>query len=1014
MIAACRAAIISSPREHARSHIEPESALQLSRFLRFTIAALGFASCIAGGISPALAQSNSSAQAPYSAKAFVAPSLRLDPDLFPATTIELDAVDAGLVDAAKQANTAGVNKRLQIGIGRKVAASAADSSAALQWIPVAGGIAAHWEVSSPGARALRIGLAAARMSAGSEIRFAGRGDIGTVYGPFTANDLHTAGATYWSPVLEGDHAIVEVYVAAGGSPSDVALTVTQVSHLFASPADPNVASLAKAASGSCEVDLICRSASDAALASAGKAVARMTFSDAAGTYLCTGTLLNPSDGSFIPYFYSANHCISTQASADTLTTYWFYDAVSCGSTSANPNAVQITVGATLLYANQASDGMLVRLNGSPPAGAVYAGWNAATLSVGTPLTAIHHPEGDVTKVSLGTVGGFELVSGGPSGSLIHVNWNSTATGVTEPGSSGSGIFTLDQPANQYRLRGGLYGGPSSCTATAANLYDDYSRFDQIYPYLAMYLNPASTSCTYSVSPANQTASGSGATGTVAVTTQPGCPWSATSTVSWITATSTGSGSGAASYSVDANDGSSTRTGTVLIGGRTFTVTQGVPISTGVNVVANGDFESGAVSWTQTSGLAGVDIITNDPNTAHSGNWYAWLGGYNSGTDTLTQDVTIPADATSASLQFWYRIDTFETSTTAVHDTMTVSLADPSSGATLATLASFSNLDDTTGLWVRSTAYDVTAFQGRTVRLKFSALNDSANITSFLIDDVSLNALSNNYTALWWNPNESGWGINIVHQGDILFATLFDYANDNPGSNQNQGLWLVMSDGEKQAGSDTYTGALYRTTGPAFNAVPFNPITTIANYNQVGTMTLAFSGSNAGTLTYTVNGATVTKSIEKLVYGAAAADCQPTTSSRKGLTNYQDLWWNPAESGWGINITQQGNILFATLFTYAASDPGSTTNPGLWLVMSDGELQPDGSYLGDLYQTTGPAFNADQFTPITNPPNYTKVGTMRFTFTDGENGTLVYTVNGASVSKVISRLVFASPVPACSG
>ncbi len=974
--------------------------MQHSKALRFTLAALGIASSIAGCISPAMAQSTPSAPAPYSTKSYVAASLRLDPDIFPAAHIDLGAADQGLIDAAKQANTRAVNKRLQIGIGRKVAASTRATTEALQWIPVAGGIAAHWEVSSSGARALRIGLAVARMGPGSELRFAGRGDIGTVYGPFTASDVQSKGATYWGPVLQGDHAIVEVYIPAGGTPSDAALAITEVSHLFASPADPNAESLAKAA-GSCEVDLVCRSASDAALASAGKSVARMVFSESAGgaSFLCTGTLLNPANGSFIPYFYSANHCISTQASADTLATGWFYDATTCGSGlgALNPSYTQLPGGATLLFANESSDGLLLRLNGTPPSGAVYAGWNAATLSSNTALTAIHHPQGDVTKVSLGTFGGFASTSLA-TGSFIVADWNSTATGVTEPGSSGSGIFTaVGSPASEYQFRGGLLGGPSSCTASSGNLFDNYSRFDQIYPYLAMYLNPASTSCTYSLSTSNQSVSGSAAAGSVGVTTQASCPWSATSTVDWITATSTGSGSGTASYAVAANDTGSTRVGGVLIGGRTFTVTQGVPVSTGANALVNGDFESGAVAWTQTSGIS-APIITMEASNAHAGSWDAWLGGYESGTDTLTQDAAIPADATTASVQFWYRIGTTEGSTATPLDVMTVSLVNPSNGATLTTLASLSNVNDTAGLWVHSTAYDVSAYRGQSVRLKFSAVNDSTNFTSFRIDDVSLNAASANYTALWWNPSESGWGINFDHQGDILFGTLFIYdANHNP-------LWLVMSDGERQAGAQTFTGALYQTTGPAFNANPFTPIGS-ANVTQVGTMTVAFTSADTASLSYSVNGTNVTKAIQKQVYGAQAADCQPTTASRAGLTNYQDLWWNPAESGWGINVTHQGNILFATLFTYDAS------GHGLWLVMSDGALQPGGSYLGDLYQTTGPVFSAPFM-----PSNVAvmKVGTMRFTFSDGEHGTLAYSVNGVNVTKSITRQVFSSPVPACSG
>lgn len=256
----------------------------------------------------------------------------------------------------------------------------------------------------------------------------------------------------------------------------------------------------------------------------------------------------------------------------------------------------------------------------------------------------------------------------------------------------------------------------------------------------------------------------------------------------------------------------------------------------------------------------------------------------------------------------------------------------------------------------------------------------------------------NHTALWWNPNESGWGINVVHQGNTLFATLFTYdASGNP-------LWLVMSNGDKQTSGEVFSGALYRTTGPAFNANPFTPIGP-GNVTVVGTMTLTFSGQT-GALTYTNNGVSVTKAIQKQVYGSRAANCTATSADRSSLTNYQDLWWNAAESGWGVNVTHQDNTLFAALFTYSAS------GQGMWWVMSGGVRQTDGSYLGALYQTTGPAFNANPFTPI-GPSNVTQVGTMRFTFGSGTNGTLTYTVNGISVTKAITRQVYATTFPACS-
>ena len=128
----------------------------------------------------------------------------------------------------------------------------------------------------------------------------------------------------------------------------------------------------------------------------------------------------------------------------------------------------------------------------------------------------------------------------------------------------------------------------------------------------------------------------------------------------------------------------------------------------------------------------------------------------------------------------------------------------------------------------------------------------------------------------------------------------------------------------------------------------------------------------------------------------------------GVINVQGLWWrSPAgsESGWGVNLTQQGGKLFATWFTYDAQ------GNGLWLVMSDGASTSPNSYSGTLYQTTGPAFNANPFdaSNVTRAP----VGIATFTFTDEFNGTFSYTVNGASGSKAITRQVYDSRIPTCT-
>src|SRR5581483_3609702 len=97
--------------------------------------------------------------------------------------------------------------------------------------------------------------------------------------------------------------------------------------------------------------------------------------------------------------------------------------------------------------------------------------------------------------------------------------------------------------------------------------------DETGKYTLSLIAPAG--CTFSISPSGQSVSANGGTGSVSVTTQGGCAWTATSNVDWIVITSgsSGAGNGAVNYSVAANASSSPRTGTLTVAGQTFTVTQ---------------------------------------------------------------------------------------------------------------------------------------------------------------------------------------------------------------------------------------------------------------------------------------------------------------------------------------------------------------------------------------------------------------------------------------------------------
>ncbi|MFG1758925.1 M28 family peptidase [Micromonospora echinofusca] len=186
--------------------------------------------------------------------------------------------------------------------------------------------------------------------------------------------------------------------------------------------------------------------------------------------------------------------------------------------------------------------------------------------------------------------------------------------------------------------------------------------------------------------------------------------SASAAVGTYTVTVTGAGSGGVSRSAS----------------YTLTVGGGGGCAGG-QLIGNGGFESGSSPWTASSG-----VITNDADQpARTGSYKAWLVGYGSTrTDTLSQSVTIPAGCASYTLSFWLHIDTAETTTSTAYDRLVVQVG-------TATLATYSNLNAAAGYTQRS--FNVAGYAGQTVTLKFTGTEDASLQTSFVIDDVTLQA-----------------------------------------------------------------------------------------------------------------------------------------------------------------------------------------------------------------------------------------------------------------------------------
>ena len=110
-----------------------------------------------------------------------------------------------------------------------------------------------------------------------------------------------------------------------------------------------------------------------------------------------------------------------------------------------------------------------------------------------------------------------------------------------------------------------------------------------------------------------------------------------------------------------------------------------------------------------------------------------------------------------------------------------------------------------------------------------------------------------------------------------------------------------------------------------------------------------------------------------------------------------LWFDPTESGWGMDVTQQGDTLFVVLFVY-----DEARRPA-WYVASDLRLNPDfgpvPNYIGTLYRTMGPWFGGG-FDP--HSVNVTAVGNIALQDATGQPGSLRvdYTIDGLHVTKTV--------------
>lgn len=180
-----------------------------------------------------------------------------------------------------------------------------------------------------------------------------------------------------------------------------------------------------------------------------RSVAKMTFQQGGGGFLCTGSLVNNTLGDRTPYFLTAEHCASDNW--NTLVMDFNYEAATCNGV--NSGSFQSVTGATLKASNFDTDFRLLQLNNPVPANtnSYFNGWDNSGTG---PLTetAIHHPGGAIKKISV-DINPAQSVTGF-GGRLVNGFWQVVwDQGMTEGGSSGCPLYDQNQRVIGQNLGG---------------------------------------------------------------------------------------------------------------------------------------------------------------------------------------------------------------------------------------------------------------------------------------------------------------------------------------------------------------------------------------------------------------------------------------------------------------------------------------------------------------------------------------------------------------------------------
>lgn len=325
-----------------------------------------------------------------------------------------------------------------------------------------------WKFAAPGCGGLTVYYDSFNLDGGASVTVT-NGSGTQVLGPYTHQN-NPSGGCFATGVVNDDSLIIHYQRPMAAPASSVVVSAISILKPYETDGFGGA--------GACEVNINCPEGDNWQIQK--KGVARLLIKSGSSSYWCTGSLINNTRQDRTPYLLTANHCGKEATTADL--NQWIvsfnYETSGCANPAVEPEKTDLTgvekIAQSIETTTVGSDFYLVKLKQTIPeaTGAYFNGWSLSPDASPTGAS-IHHPQGDIKKVSTYTTPlANSNWNGTPMGTHWQVHWAATTTnhGVTEGGSSGSPLFN-----NEGLIVGHLTGGQSGCsTPTEADYYGKLS------------------------------------------------------------------------------------------------------------------------------------------------------------------------------------------------------------------------------------------------------------------------------------------------------------------------------------------------------------------------------------------------------------------------------------------------------------------------------------------------------------------------------------------------------------